>query len=375
MFRVLTKLYGRCLVPRTRFASSIAELVPKNVKPAKKKPAVHKLRQTDPAFVHESTKYILSLLSENGAATRDGYFATSKMLDKYLSPVTSLTVGESIDLKAVKGEVVIPDEVVMTKYEGHDVMVLSNGTVVGWGFTESEMVDAVIRGNAIKGLVDQAVVEEYETWESEEMDWVELNVTTNEPLNQGNSYLQGEIMVLQGPKKILDKAAFAIGMSRLTRLLVLENSLEQHLQLSKSNAEHLSKGLRITTSELAFLQLTGKLFLLRGRLNLYLELIETPDLYWTEPTLEKIYDSVSKTLDINSRILILNRKLDYATDEQRAFLTVLSEKKGTRLEWIIIILIMVEVAFELFHFYEDYKHRPNMDKSKGTSIQSSTQQN
>lgn len=92
-------------------------------------------------------------------------------------------------------------------------------------------------------------------------------------------------------------------------------------------------------------------------MNLYSELIETPDLYWSEPFLEKIYNNVSKILDINSRISIMNRKLDYATEEQRAFLSVLNEKKSTRLEWIIILLIMVEVVFEIHHYYERYEDK------------------
>jgi uncharacterized Rmd1/YagE family protein len=197
--------------------------------------------------------------------------------------------------------------------------------------------------------------------ESDEMFWVELDKLPASPYNHGNSYLQGEILVIQGQnanKKLLDKAAFAIGLSRSTRLSILENALELHLQLTKQNSLGLSKGI-INTTEHNLLKLTGRLFLLRGKLNLYSELIEIPDLYWEEPTLEKIYYSVSKVLDINSRITILNRKLDYATDEQRAFLSVLNEKKSTRLEWIIIILIMVEVGFESFHFYERYKDKPS----------------
>ena len=34
-------------------------------------------------------------------------------------------------------------------------------------------------------------------------------------------------------------------------------------------------------------------------------------------------------------------------------------KKGTRLEWIIIWLILIEVCFEIFHFYEKYEEKQN----------------
>lgn len=296
---------------------------------------MQKLRRLD------HTQSILSLLKDSHS---------SKNLEKYLSPVTAVTISEAIDfdLLQIPYEIIVPDEVVNVKFESKDLMILSNGTLVGWDLAEEEILKIV-------PSVKNAVVEECE-YESDEVDWVEVNIEEN-LLNGGNSYLQGEIMVIQGlttEKKMLDKATFALGLSRSTRLAVLENTFEKHLQITKFNSDYLLKGLKIKTSEAEFLKLTGRLFLLRGKLNLHSELIETPDLYWSEPTLEKIYDSVSKILDINSRIAILNRKLDYATDEQRAFLGVLNEKKGTRLEWIIIYLIMVEVCFESFHFYERY---------------------
>ena len=135
----------------------------------------------------------------------------------------------------------------------------------------------------------------------------------------------------------------------------LEATLDSHIEKTREFTESLSRGRKLNISEKAVLQSTGRLFLMRGKLNLYSELIETPDLYWSEPQLEKIYRQISRNLDIQPRISILNTKLDYATDEARALMAVLNEKKGTRLEWIIIYLITVEVCFELFHFYEKYQ--------------------
>lgn len=263
-----------------------------------------------------------------------------------IKPVTSVTIGENIDLEKVRQMfttcTVVEDEVVEFSDQSNLVMVLANGTLVGWGLTEDQM------GNAIS-QVKSAVSTDYNP-ESEEMDYVE--VAGGE---QKESFVHGDIFVSRNAdshQKALERAAFAIGLSRSTRLSILEESLEKHIQLTRENSEFLSKGLELKTKEAEILKLTGRLFLLRGKLNLYSELIETPDLYWSEPNLEKIYESVSRRLDILLRILIMNRKLDYITEEQRALLTVLNEKKSTRLEWIIILLIMVEVGFETFHFWE-----------------------
>lgn len=285
-----------------------------------------------------------------------GEYVDEVSLQNVLKPVTSLTIGESIDLDKVRSifrkskiphSVVIRDEVLQCKVDKKDIMVLANGTLVGWDINEDQ----------IDGYVPQiwdAVSEKYES-ESEEMDYISLEAQLSQ--EDRPSFVLEDVFVSQGQdpeQRLLEKAAFAVGLSRSTRLSILEESLEKHIQLTRENSEVLSEGLELKTKEADILKLTGRLFLIRGKLNLYSELIETPDLYWSEPNLEKIYESISRRLDIHLRILIMNRKLDYVTEEQRALLSVLSEKKGTRLEWIIIILILVEVCFETFHFVKKY---------------------
>lgn len=289
-------------------------------------------------------------------------------LQSYVKPVTSISLGEAIDLgKATRilqnnglhFSVVVEDEVinwtVSNGTEKNHLMILANGTLVGWGLTENQMMRSYVPTlmGAVTCIYDP---------ESEEMDYVELDGFN---VSEEGSFMQGDVLVIQGQsehQKMLELAAFAIGVSRSTRLSILEESLDKHIQLTRENSEVLSEGLSLQSKESDVLKITGRLFLLRGKLNLYSELIETPDLYWTEPTLEKIYESVSRRLDIQPRISIMNRKLDYVTEEQRALLSVLNEKKSTRLEWIIIILIMVEVCFETVHFVEKYSAGPDLSE-------------
>ncbi|WEJ94500.1 hypothetical protein PSN45_001989 [Yamadazyma tenuis] len=323
----------------------------------------------------ESISKILKLV------TADVYTGTNvPELSQYLRPVTAVTMSDSINfvklqpiLRDLKYEFqeIVPDEVIYVKFseatstsmqqtdlisskestgtaEKKELIILSNGTVIGWNFGEQQLLEVAPR-------LSSALDEQY-AYESDEFDFIELEQLPPNPKSNGNSYMINDIILIQNvteEKKILDKVAFSIGMSRSTRVSILEDNLEQFLKITRRNSDRLSKGLPVTASEHDVLQLTGKLFLLRGKLNLYNELIDTPDLYWSEPTLEKIYQQISTSLDINWRISILNRKLDYATDEQRAFLSFLNERKGTRLEWTIIILILIEVGFETYRFWQD----------------------
>jgi uncharacterized Rmd1/YagE family protein len=266
--------------------------------------------------------------------------------------VTTLTACEQYDLGKILDrntlgvQVLIPDEILYFKYnDTNDVLILENGTVVGWGVDEETMETMILP------LFNDAMITRYGYPESEDMDFLEVKETEEE------SHLITETIVIntdQKDQELLDKAAFSSGLSRSTRLAILENALERHIAQTRKITENLSLGKKLSITEKDLLRSTGRLFLLRGKLNLYSELIEIPDLYWSEPHLERIYRAVSNILDITPRISILNKKLDYATDESRALMQTLNEEKGTRLEWIIIILIMIEVCFETFHFYERY---------------------
>lgn len=231
-----------------------------------------------------------------------------------------------------------------------DVLVLSTGTVVAWGLDEKVTLELVLP------LIAKAMRVPVPA-ESEDMDYLEREGTKP-------SYVDGEYMVIQGRsqnEKLIEKAAFAFGIARSTRLAILETQLEAFIQHTRQNTTSLSEGKRLGVSGRDLLRYMGKLLVLRGKLNLYSELIETPDLYWSEPNLEKIYKDISRQLDIVPRIVIMNRKLDYATEETRALIATLNEEKGVRLEWIIIYLIMVEVCFEIFHFYDRFKKRDEVE--------------
>ena len=61
------------------------------------------------------------------------------------------------------------------------------------------------------------------------------------------------------------------------------------------------------------------------------QLLETPDFYWSEAKLEELYHMMSRTLDVNHRISILNKKLDYANELVGVLRGHLSEKHTNKL--------------------------------------------
>ncbi|KAK9383094.1 uncharacterized protein V2V93DRAFT_364232 [Kockiozyma suomiensis] len=293
-------------------------------------------------------------------------------------PVVALTVADSYELPKVielfhqlghlQAEMLLPQEAAYCPYpmsNGHkaDTFVLTNGSIVTFGMTELDTIK----------LADElrtAEIRPYAVRESEDMDYIELpdeesgseKVEESDIIRNINkrSYMDGEMIIIRGQEQLLDKVAFASGLARSTKLAVIEEGLEKYLESVRDITDRLATGRKLPVHDgREVLKKTGELLALRGNLNLYSELTETPDLYWSEPELETIYRAVSKNLDIAPRIAILNKKLDYVSEVVSILKAHLSEEKGVRLEWMIILLIMVEVCFETVHFVARYFEFPS----------------
>lgn len=88
---------------------------------------------------------------------------------------------------------------------------------------------------------------------------------------------------------------------------------------------------------------TGELFDLKHHINLSSDLLDTPDFYWDRQELEKIFSDTIYFLNIRKRTNVMNEKLNHCIELMELLSTHLNDKHSTKLEWMIIILIMVEV--------------------------------
>ena len=62
------------------------------------------------------------------------------------------------------------------------------------------------------------------------------------------------------------------------------------------------------------LRLTGRLFKLRTDVNLVSNVLDVPELFWSEASLKGLYDAVREYLEIGPRVGVLNERLSVAND-------------------------------------------------------------
>lgn len=62
------------------------------------------------------------------------------------------------------------------------------------------------------------------------------------------------------------------------------------------------------------LKLTGRLFKLRRDVNLVSNVLDTPELFWSEASLKGLYDATKEYFEIEPRVQVLNERLGVASD-------------------------------------------------------------
>lgn len=228
---------------------------------------------------------------------------------------------------------------------GGDIFVFPSGTIVTWSLPGDVVTKQLLRAAQDPYPEDQREVEDLDF--------------TNDQARE-TSTMRGDMVVLGTRREAADgdtldttlaKIAFSSGLARSTKLAVLESALTSYFESTRNVPAQLSRGSGVALGRRFILRKTGELLSLRARLNHYSELTDSlPDIFWdsrSELGLEGYYDQVGRALDVNVRIRALNQKMDYAQEIATVLREMSSEQHGTRLELIIILLIAVEVIFEV----------------------------
>ena len=261
-------------------------------------------------------------------------------------------------------------------YSTGDLFVFPSGTIVAWGISDPTLSTIVSQTLLPAALYPLSKFEEEDLEYTEDPkrenssirgDRIILGTKvpkpTEPPMNTDRQHDAISFELDQAQNRNLDstlaKIAFSSGLARSTKLAVLESLLSDYFESTRSIPAVLSRGGRMPFTRSFISQKTGQLLSIRAQLNLYSELTDSlPDLFWDsrhELGLEGYYDQVGRALDINVRIKVLNEKMDYAQEIASVLRQMLSERHGVRLEWIIILLIAVEVVFAVEREIEKFR--------------------
>lgn len=154
-----------------------------------------------------------------------------------------------------------------------------------------------------------------------------------------------EISLPENKPLALLAASFGLGQS--VKLSVFELSVEKALQHCQPIAQRLAKKGRSFLSRREIARRMGQLFLERSSINTHLDALDKPDIIWENDESEPYYDLVADYLDLSSRQIVLNRRLDIVKEIFDMLSSQLNHQHSATLEWIIIALILFDVVLTL----------------------------
>jgi uncharacterized Rmd1/YagE family protein len=80
--------------------------------------------------------------------------------------------------------------------------------------------------------------------------------------------------------------------------------------------------------------------------NLYI--LDDPNLVWDNEELNLLNRQLKTNFDINTRFKDLDYRLQIVENNLTLFTDVLNVRESSRLEWVVIILIALEIVIALF---------------------------
>ena len=145
----------------------------------------------------------------------------------------------------------------------------------------------------------------------------------------------------------ISKIAISQALAQNVKLDQFEKELLTSIENNSSIPLQLAHTGKINLTKKEISKKIGELFLVKSKMNLHYDLLDTPEFFWEYPEYENQYEKLIKYLDIKSRVEVLNKKLEVIQE----LLHVLGDEQKHRyssfVEWIIIILIAFEIVINI----------------------------
>lgn len=219
--------------------------------------------------------------------------------------------------------------------ERADVCFFSYGVFVAFGLSEEEELE-------ITRFVKEVEIEPLTRFESDSYDF-----------SYGETRKIGRDEIILPNKEELVKLAVAYGLAQSVKLVVFEATIDKTIKKTKHLPEDLARKGKIFLKRKEISKKIGELFIDRSSVNLHSDILDEPEFFWEYPEHHPVYRDVTKSLDITTRIDVLNSRLAIVSELLQMLSDQLNHQHSSTLEWTIIWLIVIEVVLaasrDLFH--------------------------
>jgi len=246
--------------------------------------------------------------------------------------VVSYQIADSIDVKGLRTAFkegiyhYDADELFYKTGEGCYVYVFKYGVVCFLGYRENEAAAFMERiGPFCRNVFGQRLSEEFE---------VEVNA-------QENKFGYNKIEITKPDVEVLRLIMLNVSQSvALDYFSEQTNALQEE---TNSNTLNLERRGRVNISGANLKKYIGNTLHLKNRIAENLYIFDSPPETWEDENLNRIDQGLKKTFDLQERYRDIREGLEIVRENLELFKDLLQYRNSTFLEWIIIILVALEV--------------------------------
>ncbi|CCE66213.1 hypothetical protein TPHA_0P00550 [Tetrapisispora phaffii CBS 4417] len=221
-----------------------------------------------------------------------------------------------------------------------DVFIFEYGVVVLWGFTEREE----------KEFLNDIEKYEKEKLAEEDIQIEEFNYYVTESYQPR---IYNDFITLRDGSNYMTKLSISHALSQSVKISLFEELLDNTIEDTQDIPQEIASSGKVSMSKEDIMKSIGELFILRININLHGSILDSPEIMWSEPQLEPIYQATRGYLEINQRVALLNQRLEVVSDLLQMLKEQLGHTQEEYLEFIVIVLVGVEVLLSVINISVD----------------------
>lgn len=218
-------------------------------------------------------------------------------------------------------------EAYLLRYKGGEAWVFIYGVLVCWNLTNDEREELFnILGSVVHEPIARPLSEQY-----------------SYILEESGTFRVHHDHIMLDNDDAITRLALSHAFAQSEKVGFYEEKARNVIERNKFLSKELATKGRITLSRRELSKLRGVLFDTSSDITLNFNLLDTPEFFWDYPEVEHYYQKLSGYLDLVPRVHILNQKIETIHALLEMLASEQNHKHSSFLEWIIIILIAVDI--------------------------------
>lgn len=211
------------------------------------------------------------------------------------------------------------------------IFIFSYGCVVAWNFKQDDETKFLKKISAYS--VKRSKINSHEEFEAK------IGTTQR---------VKNDLITLDGTQDIpFQMLTVSYALSQSAILSLFEERIWNTIEHTKHLPQELAEKGRTSMSRKNLTKQLGLLFKERHSVNLHTDILDTPDFFWDNPEYEHLYRLARSDLSTENRTAVLNTRLEIVHELLVMIREELTSRHSSFLEWIIILLIAIEVGLSL----------------------------